>query len=143
LTNYFGLIFLAVFLLSNSTAAASANPCWIDRIKMASNGMRVYFSTKSKAGVFIKRANGRNNEYVIIDGKLKDLYGVESAKANPGLDFLLMSEGDFLHLMQGVHDGCSLEAVQGTSGPGVQGSSFFSPQGLPPAKAKVFIPAAQ
>lgn len=132
----------ALLLLLGSASSFAGHICWIDKVEKDSSGLRIYFSSNSVASIFLKRPSGRNDTYNLSKGKIiKPGHAVQLSEeiAQSELNFLLLNKGDQVELMQGAHDRCTLSVNDGSAGVGLSVESFFTPHGLPAAKASAFI----
>ncbi|MEV4781030.1 hypothetical protein [Burkholderia sp. LMU1-1-1.1] len=122
---------LVLGLLAVSSVAASAAPvdlCWTDKLELSGNELRVFPTPDYVPRIYIKR-NGNEQP--------------EQYKLASSEKYFILLDGDIAYLGGGPHDNCTLIAMRGASGAGVQFHALFRPTGLPPVSRKEFIVATK
>ena len=123
-------ILVLVLLLVSSVAAFAApvDLCWTDKLELSGDELRVFPTPDYAPRIYIQR---KNNEKP------------EQYKLASGEKYFSLLDGDIAYLSGGPHDNCTLTAMEGASGLGVEFHTLFRPNGLPPVSRTEFIVATK
>ena len=122
---------LVLVLLMVSSVAASAAPvdlCWTDKLELSGEELRVFPTPDYVPRIYVQRKNNEKPEQ----------YKLASSEK-----YFALLDGDIAYLGGGPHDNCTLTAMEGASGLGVQFHAFFRPAGLPAVSRTEFIVATK
>lgn len=114
-----------------SSVAASAAPvdlCWTDKLELSGDELRVFPTPDYVPRIYIKRK----------DNEQPEQYKLASSEK-----YFVLLDGDIAYLGGGPYDNCTLTAMGGASGLGVEFHALFRPNGLPPVSRTEFIVATK
>ena len=122
---------LVLGLLMVSSVAAFAAPvdlCWTDKLELSGDELRVFPTPDYVPRISVKRKNTEQPEQ----------YKLASSEK-----YFSLLDGDIAYLSGGPHDNCTLTAMEGASGLGVEFHALFRPNGLPPVSRTEFTVATK
>jgi hypothetical protein len=116
-----GLTIIALSIAAPTVRSASI--CWIDRVELTEDGVRVFHKSGLVNG--IRRADGRLERPRVEAGQPRSFD---------------LREGDSAAMSGGAHDWCSVKAQRHGEVLGVQLNATSRPHGLPATTASQFVP---
>ena len=122
------LVLGLLMVSSVAASAASVDLCWTDKLELSGNELRVFPTPDYVPRIYIKR---------------KDNAQPEQYKLAPNEKYFVLLDGDIAYSGGGPHDNCTLTAIEGASGLGVEFHALFRPNGFPPVSRTEFIVATK